>query len=186
MSPKRPRPPFVAVALFAAVAWNLSAQGQQAPPTAQRPGETARRSPASTAGGGENTAVIKGRVVGPDGRPLRQAEIQLFGLLAREPRHEQTDADGGYEASGLLPDSYSRTFPARRSMPAGSLIAAGCCSSPATGRARSRPPQCKRRRSRMAGSSSSTSRRGSICCRQVFPVHSAASSSKCRMPTSRA
>jgi hypothetical protein len=97
----------VAVALFAAVAWSPSVQSQQAAQTAQRPGETARRSPASTVGAGDDTAVIKGRVVGPDGRPLRQAEIQLFGSLAREPRHESTDADGGYEASRLLPDSYT-------------------------------------------------------------------------------
>ena len=77
------------------------------PQTAQRPGETARRSPAATTGVDDNTAVIKGRVVGADGRPLRQAEIQLLGSLAREPRRESTDADGGYEASGLLPDSYT-------------------------------------------------------------------------------
>jgi protocatechuate 3,4-dioxygenase beta subunit len=101
------RPSFVVVALLAAAAWNLSAQNQQAPQTAQRPGETARRSPAATTGADDNRAVIRGRVVGPDGRSLRQAEIQLSGSLARAPRRESTDADGGYEASGLLPDSYT-------------------------------------------------------------------------------
>ena len=46
-------------------------------------------------------------MIAPDGRPLRQAQIQLFGSLTREPRHESTDADGRYEAGRLPPDAYT-------------------------------------------------------------------------------
>src|SRR5437773_11106555 len=64
VTPTPLRPSFVVVALLAAVAWNLRARSQQAPQTAQRPGETARRSPAATTGAHNNTPLIKGRVVG--------------------------------------------------------------------------------------------------------------------------
>src|SRR4051812_37510491 len=105
--PERLRQPFVPVALLAALAWTLSAHSQQAPQTAPRPGETAKGSPATTAGAGGNRAVITGHVLGPDGRPLRQVEIQLSGTLDLQVRRESTDADGRYEAGGLPPDSYT-------------------------------------------------------------------------------
>jgi carboxypeptidase family protein len=55
----------------------------------------------------ENSAVVKGRVVGPDGRPLGQVQLTLQGSQARDPRHETTNADGRYEAGGLTADSYT-------------------------------------------------------------------------------
>jgi hypothetical protein len=104
------KPALVAAALTAAV-WTISAHAQQSPQPVQRPGETTRPRPPADAT--ESTSVIKGRVVGADGRPLGQAQVQLFGSLARDPRTESTDADGRYEAGGLPADAY--TLIARKS-----------------------------------------------------------------------
>jgi hypothetical protein len=85
----------------AMIAWMI-----QAAQTIQRPGEPAR--PAQTAPS-ERTGVIRGKVTGPEGLPLRQAEVRIVGARTGLSRGESTDADGRYEASGLPPDSYLAT-----------------------------------------------------------------------------
>jgi carboxypeptidase family protein len=95
-----------AIVLLAAV---LAAGPAQPPQTVQRPGETAPRPRAPGSGTTEPTGVVRGHVVGADGRPLRQAQVKLAGSALQQPRNETTDADGRYEATGLPADTYTIT-----------------------------------------------------------------------------
>jgi len=53
------------------------------------------------------TAVIRGRVVRSDGRPLPRATVQIAGAERRVQRTETTDADGRFEFTALTADVYT-------------------------------------------------------------------------------
>jgi hypothetical protein len=98
----------VSASIVVATAAALALSGQVSPgtQTAPRPGESAAR-PASTPRPAGDAGVIRGRVTGVDGRPLRQADVTVNSPRLPQPRRESTDADGRYEAGGLPPDSYT-------------------------------------------------------------------------------
>src|SRR4051812_17541885 len=58
------------------------------------------------------TAVIRGRVLRSDGRPLPRAMVQIVGAEHRMSRMATTAADGRFEFTALLGDAY--TVAARR------------------------------------------------------------------------
>jgi len=57
----------------------------------------------------EPTAVVRGHVVGSDGRPLRQARISIVDGTARRTLSEATDADGAYEIAAVPAGTYAVT-----------------------------------------------------------------------------
>jgi protocatechuate 3,4-dioxygenase beta subunit len=103
----RMRPSLLGAVMLAAAAWGFAVDAQQPAATAQRPGDPTRRPATSATDAAENSAVIKGRVVGPDGRPIGQVQLTLQGSQAPNPRLETTNADGRYEAGGLAADAYT-------------------------------------------------------------------------------
>ena len=53
------------------------------------------------------TAVIRGRVVRSDGRPLARVIVQIVGAEHRVQRTETTDGDGRFEFTALVADTYT-------------------------------------------------------------------------------
>jgi protocatechuate 3,4-dioxygenase beta subunit len=104
---RRGAPLSILAAACVVATWTLAAQVAQTPQTVQRPGEPTRRPSMPGSDADAKTAVIRGRVVDVDGRPLRQAQIQLTGTRTREPRNESSDVDGRYEAGQLPADIYT-------------------------------------------------------------------------------
>lgn len=82
---------------------------QTPPPSAPRPGETARRPAADPRTDAAATAVIRGRVSAADGRALRQAEIRAIESTGGISHAATTDDDGRYELGELPADGYTIT-----------------------------------------------------------------------------
>jgi hypothetical protein len=59
--------------------------------------------PASSAA----TAIIRGRVVGADGRPVKQVVVRVLGATARMQRGSLTDENGRFELKDLVADTYT-------------------------------------------------------------------------------
>ena len=99
-----------AALILAAVAAAAAAASPQTPPAVQttaRPGETTRRPPSAKPGAASDSGIIRGRITGVDGRPLRRADVTLTATRLQQPRRESTDSDGRYMAGGLPADAYT-------------------------------------------------------------------------------
>ena len=63
-----------------------------------------------TLAGDNNVLVIKGKVIGDDGKPADGAEVQVKALGRKAPKKVvQTDSLGQYAVLGLVPGDYSIT-----------------------------------------------------------------------------
>ena len=58
----------------------------------------------------EATAIIRGRVVGADGRPVKQVVVRALGATVRMQRGGLTDEDGRFELKDLAADTYTITI----------------------------------------------------------------------------
>src|SRR5690242_10053133 len=95
----------VLVALVVVIAVHAAGQPPQRPGGITPPRTAPPRS--GDAPDREPTGIVRGRVIGSDGHPLRQARVNIVEGTTRRSLTESTDEDGRYEIGAVPPGTYT-------------------------------------------------------------------------------
>ncbi len=94
-------------ALAAAAALTLTAHGAAQTAAPQIPGGQQRTPPRDAAAEKKGTAVVRGKIVNSEGRPLRRVQLRLSGEAIPEGRTASTNGQGRFEITELPAGRYT-------------------------------------------------------------------------------